>query len=165
MMDIYYELYKRNKGQKFEDFIRGRFPWLVEEEEKNTRKEIRKKVSDLKKKGIIKKVNMMDHDAVNKHRVFTLYRPHILSFPQKLIIVGDDLFNKTQEFLKNKIGADYLIVEDRSYIEYFEQKYANVVDKIPRKNREIYKYRQKNSQNATSNTPNESELQEPEQSS
>jgi len=142
MMDIYHDLYKTGHGKKFEDFITQRFPWLIEDQTKPTPSQIKKKITTIKKKGYISQPNPTNYNELNKHKVFNFYRPNILSFPQKLILTGDNLFDRVHDFIKNKIGVDYIILDDTAYIEYFEQKHTDVVDKIPRTSRDIYKYRQ-----------------------
>lgn len=80
----------------------------------------------------------------NKHKVFKSYRPYLMSFPQKIIIVDGDrasLEHRTKAFIKNMIKADYIIIEDRSYIEYFEPQYKDESEKIV--DSEILQYRKK----------------------
>ena len=91
-----------------------------------------------------------DWASLNRHDVFKMYRPDILSFPQKLIIVDHpkNLYDRVQRFTQDKLAVDYIIIEDHAYIEYFDMKYAAVIDKIPRENRDIYLYRLKMRQNA-----------------
>lgn len=148
MMDIYHSLYERQLGSEFENFISIRYPWMVEKTNRPTPAQIKKTVKSIKVQGLDKK-SPVNYDELNIHDVFGLYRPHILSFPQKLIMVDNPevLFNKVQNFIKNKLAVDYIIVDDHAYIEYFEPKYSKVVDRIPRETRDIYKYRQKQLQN------------------
>ena len=148
MMDIYYTLYDRKLGSQFEGFISTRYPWMVERTNRPTPTQVKETVKKVKLQGLDKKPPT-NYEELNKHKVFGVYRPHILNFPQKLIIVGnpDSLFNEVHNFMKNKIAVDYIIIEDHAYIEYFEPKYAKIVDRIPRETRDIYKYRQKQLQN------------------
>jgi hypothetical protein len=99
---------------------------------------------------VLPQINSRDFKSLNKHNVFETYRPDILSFPRKLIIVDhhERLHNRVQRFIVNKLAADYLIIENYAYIEYFEPKDAGIIDKIPRERRDIYKYRQKMAQDA-----------------
>jgi hypothetical protein len=98
-------------------------------------------------KPIAEKEVKMDISDLNKHNVFRSYKPHILTFPHKYIIVNKDkdkLMLETIEFIKDKIGADYIMIEDRSYIEYFEPRFRKESEEIPKENRDIWLYRKKN---------------------
>jgi hypothetical protein len=144
MMDIYFELNKRGMEPHLIDFLKRRYPWVVKEnyvskQQLEQKKAIRTSVN-IKQSAIVK-----DWDKLNKHRVFQSYRPDILAFPQKFIIIDDPnvIYDRVQKFVQNKLAVDYLIIEDHAYIEYFDMKYAAVIDKIPRETRDIYKYRWK----------------------
>jgi len=144
MMEVYFELLKRKKQQPLETFLQRRFPWLIKKPQTQT------KQSKRTTPPIIPQTNARDWESLNKHKVFASYRPDILSFPRKLIIVDNHakLYNRIQRFIVNKLAADYMIIEDYAYIEYFEPKDAGIIDKIPRERRDIYKYRQKMAQDA-----------------
>lgn len=152
MYDIYHALYSKNKGSEFESFMQRRFPYMVLESE--TPKVLAKKKPDpkLAKHRMHEVVNNQaarKHYAdLNKHGVFKTYRPDLMVFPQKMILVDkpENLYNRVHRFIKDKLAADYVIIEDRAYIEYFEARFASVVDKVPREKRDIYLYRQKVSQ-------------------
>lgn len=143
MMEIYFELLKRNKQKNLETFLQRRFPWMIKTPTKQ-------RPSKRTAPPVISQTNSRDWESLNKHKVFASYRPDILSFPRKLIIVDNHkkLYNRVQRFIINKLAADYLIIENYAYIEYFEPKDAGIIDKIPRERRDIYKYRQKMAQDA-----------------
>ena len=151
MVDIYNALYQRGLGVKFEEFIQRRFPYIIEGQTRVSTlpKTPQPAVTSIPAVQSVSKpiVAYMpaDYTAMNKHKVFRAFRPDVLSFPQKHIIVGDpqQLMGLVQEFVKDKVGIDYIIVEDRAYIEYFDNRHADVVSKIPRHSREIYAYRQR----------------------
>jgi hypothetical protein len=155
MMDIYFELNDRGLEPHLITFLKRRFPWIIKDnphppapnrvrEVKNIRNEQR--ISQLK--------SVKDWASLNRHNVFRSYRPDILSFPQKLIIVDhpNNLYDRIQRFVGDKLAVDYLIIEDHAYIEYFDMKYAAVIDKIPRENRDVYLYRLKMRQDAQQNS-------------
>ncbi len=127
MMNIYHELYKRNFGSEFEKFVTNRYPYIID----NTKKDLRKRAATQPRRYL------------NKHKVFKSFRPGILSFPQKKILTGEDLEKKVEEFISNKQGVDYIIVDGHAYIEYFMPKYAHVIKDIPEESRDIYQYRSK----------------------
>lgn len=145
MMDIYFELNKRKMEGPLITFLKRRFPWVIKEN--STPKQQVEKHKELIQRDIQTKqlIAAKDWEKLNKHAVFTTYRPDILSFPQKFIIIDDpnNLYDRVQKFIQNKLAVDYLILEDHAYIEYFDMKYAAVIDKIPRESRDIYKYRWK----------------------
>lgn len=140
MQEIYSKLYKKNLGTALETFVERRFPWLIKKvDEKQTPQKIVKP-----KQTQINEQNQI----VNKHGIFKAYNPNLLTFPQKLILVGptQSLHNRAKEFCKDKLGTDYIIVDDRAYIEYFLPKFSHIIDKYPKESREIFKYRLKLSQ-------------------
>lgn len=144
MMEIYFELQKRNKSKQLETFLQRRFPWLIKNPSSKPKR------PQKHTPPVITQTNNQDWDSLNKHKVFASYRPDILSFPRKLIIIDnpDKLFNRVQRFIVNKLSTDYLIIDNYAYIEYFEPKDAGIIDKIPLDRRDIYKYRQKMVQDA-----------------
>lgn len=143
MMDIYFELNARGLEPNLITFLKRRFPWVVKEVYAPKKTEQVKQIRV--EQQVARQTVAKDWEQLNKHKVFKRYRPDILSFPQKYIIIGnpDSLFEQVQTFTNDKLAVDYLVIEDHAYIEYFEMKYAAVIDKIPRENRDIYKYRWK----------------------
>lgn len=144
MMDIYFELEKRGLKKDLEVFLKRRFPWIVKQKTIPKKQSLKQAIKITQAQRAVEKISK-NWDALNAHKVFKTYRPDVLSFPQKLILIGvpETLYDNVQEFIRNKLAVDYIIVDDRAYIEYFDAKYSNVVDKIPRESRDIYKYRQK----------------------
>ena len=144
MMDIYFSLHKRGLESQLETFLKRRFPWIIKTPEEPTHKQIRKNIKTVK---IIETKNprKSNLEILNKHKVFLSYRPNILSFPQKYIIIADPqlIYDQVRIFVSNKLSVDYLIIDDHAYIEYLDAKYATVVDRIQREDRDIYKYRAK----------------------
>ena len=149
MKEIYVKLYDRGHGSSFEDFITRRFPWLIKSHEPARPKQATKPFKALKPVKKQPKLTTQQAEDLNKHKVFKDYRPNILSFPQKLIISGNpnNLQRRVQAFTRDKLAVDWIIIEDRAYIEYFKPQHAALVDRIPREKREIYQYRQKLEQN------------------
>jgi len=143
MMEIYFDLQKRNKQDALDAFLKRRFPWLI-------KGEAPKSPPPRTTPPVLPKTNSKDWNALNKHGVFKTYRPDILSFPRKLIIIDhhEKLYNRVHRFIINKLAVDYFIIDNYAYIEYFEPKDAGIVDKIPKNQRDIYKYRQKMAQDA-----------------
>lgn len=140
MIDIHAALIKRGLQPKFESFIRQRFPYVIDEDDHST-------LNILKpSKPVAPTTPVAGHiETMNKHKVFRSYRPDILSFPHKYIIVGNPstLKESVSKFTFDKVGVDTLIIEDHAYIEYFHKRYSDVVEKIPQESRDLWVYRQK----------------------
>jgi hypothetical protein len=149
MMQILVAIRERNMIEKFENLVRSEFPYL---EDRPPRL-----VNSIPKPNCFKKkltppekiidLNPEEEMAVNKHKVFRSYRPHTLTFPCRLIIIGrnkEELKKRALTFTRNKIGVDWIIIEDRVYIEYFFEQYRKTVEKINVEDREIFQYRRAN---------------------
>jgi hypothetical protein len=152
MMDIYFELLQRGMQSKFEEFIKRRFPYIIEEQGTTVAPPTTPPKSKPVAPVLTEKLN---YDEMNKHKVFNPYRPNLLSFPQKLIIIEDPnrIHNKVREFIRDKLAVDYIVIEDHAYIEYFDSRYASVIDKVPLNKRELNIYRRRiEQQNADSNS-------------
>ena len=143
MQKIYLAIYQANLGKSFEDFITRRFPWLIKSDKKVTTKKIIEKQQRKPGPRATAPYRQLDYSDLNKHKVFKSYKPNLLTFPQKLIMAGNptDLFDRVQHFCRDKLAIDYIIIEDRAYVEYFLPKYSVVVDRYPRDRREIFQYR------------------------
>lgn len=131
MVSIYHELIKRKLDGELITFLRQYYPIAVRLDPAST--------SESTKKSI--------RSDSNKHGVFKFYRPHLLTFPQKMIFIDDDrnkLLSRVKRFVSNKISVDYIIIDDRAYIEYFEPRFEPEVSKVRDVDREIYTYRRKN---------------------
>ena len=151
MMDIYFELNSRGLEPHLITFLRRRFPWIIKNDTNPPSPRRAEAVKSIKVNNQVKQLRAVkDWASMNKHNVFKTYRPDILSFPQKMIILDHPniLYDRVQRFTKDKLAVDYLIIEDHAYIEYFDVKYAQVIDKIPREKRDIYLYRMKVRQDA-----------------
>lgn len=136
MYQIRKELTDRGLNQKFIKFLRDVFPVVL--------KPINVARPSARK---AQKKEIMSPDELNKHEVFGVFRPGVLVFPHRMIIVDQDeesLLRRVRKFTKTKISIDYIIIEDRAYVEYFEQKFAEEASKVPQESRDIFRYRKKN---------------------
>jgi hypothetical protein len=128
MLLIKNKLYERGLGDKFEALIAQKFPFIVDRKKDQPRAQPVQKVITLlpvppASKGI----------HLNKHNVFTVYRPDLLTFPHKLIIQDANKAErerKVSEFTTNKIGVNIVTIDDTAYIEYLLSKFADVLPKI-----------------------------------
>lgn len=131
---------QRGLVSEFEKLIRERFPYVEDKEgSTSTPQKKREKIIPLSQpRGIV---------DLNKHKIFKAYHPHILSYPAKIIIVGksrDDVRRRVYNFIRSKISVDWIIVEDRAYVEYFFEQHRETAAKIKAEEREIAQYRRKN---------------------
>ena len=143
MVEVKNKLYNRNQGHLLEAFIKENYPYMLIE---TKIKEEDKKKLQQPLTIIEKKTEHIEH--LNKHKVFKIYRPDLLTFPHKYIIVDDQniIEDKVKLFIKDKFGVDYLIIDDHAYIEYFNRRYSDVISKIKEEDREIWQYRQRKNQ-------------------
>ena len=146
MTDIYRKIYAMGKGSEFESFISIRFPYIIESSSSNKPETVQDTIRQTMMARHVKPVlNSRNSDeSLNKHGVFKSYKPDMLTFPQKLIIVNNDprqLISSIRAFIADKVGVDYLVIEDRAYIEYFLPKYKDLVYKIPNQDREITQFK------------------------
>ena len=141
MVDIYKKLYSMGKGNRFEDFIRRRFPYIIESDDKPAPR--------IPKRVKAKKPSIMPRPMADKHGVFKRYKPELLTFPQKLIISDsnkESLIARIKDFLKDKVKIDYIVLGDTAYIEYVLKKYEDVIGQIPDHAKEIQQFRLRMSQ-------------------
>jgi len=84
-----------------------------------------------------------DSESFDVHNVFEVYKPDIITYPHRIIFVGspDDLRQQIKEFIADKIKHDFIIIDDRAYIEYLTKSDLKIVDQIPEKNWQITTYR------------------------
>ena len=140
MIGIQHTLIQRGLQAKLEAFLRKRFPYVIDEDDHATINVLKPTKVPPPTKPVAGHIETM-----NKHKVFRNYRPDILSFPHKYIITGNPatLKERVKDFTFDKVGVDTLIIEDHAYIEYFHKRYSDVVEKVPKENRDIWIYRQK----------------------
>jgi hypothetical protein len=126
MREVLDKLRKRGAGPALIQFLKTEFPFAIEEvlEKQVPQKTVRVETVD--------------------NSIFEFYDPHLLSFPQKMILRNDDinvLRQSVVNFCIGKVGVDYLIIGNTAYIEYFKLKYDTEAGLIKSEEREIYKYR------------------------
>jgi hypothetical protein len=128
MLELLREITKRGKEQDLINFLMAEFPLLIDEVDPK----------------VIRKPRI--NNRPQKHiGPFRYYNPILLSFPQKHIIRSIDreqLIKAVNDFIIDKIGVDYLVIDDTAYIEYFKMKYQSEYSVVPAVTREIYQYRE-----------------------
>jgi hypothetical protein len=150
MKQIYANLYERGKGDALEGLIKQRFAYLIVGGSGGVAlpSKVQEKVAPKTPKIAppVKVWAPTNASNLNKHGVFEAYRPNILTFPKKMIFVNPSrtqLEAIVKHFLRDKISFDFIIVDDRAYVEYFESSQQTEAGRIPRESRDIYKYRLK----------------------
>lgn len=154
MVSIKDQLYARGKGAALETFIQKRYPYMVVQTPlppKNPSKQYleSKQKKETKEKDEAKPI--IHIEKFNKHKVFKHYRPDLLTFPHKYIIIGDPakLGDLVKDFVADKVGVDTLIIDDHAYIEYFPRRFSDVAIKVKAEDREIWIYKQRQKQDAS----------------
>jgi hypothetical protein len=79
----------------------------------------------------------------NKHKVFTYYDPVLVTFPRRIIFSGGDLQKSVQDFCIKQFYSEWIIIDDRAYIEYLQPDVATYKPNIPEKNWQIRAYKKK----------------------
>lgn len=135
MVQIKNELVKRGYEKHLAEFLQAEFPTVLEKQTLKLRQIPPTKKSNNKTPGIL-----------NKHQVFESYNLDILQFPQKMIIIDNDsnsLLKRVKNFIVDKVKSDFIIIDDRAYIEYFLSRYKLESERFPEEKRELYKWRLK----------------------
>ena len=65
--------------------------------------------------------------------VFEHYNPNVLTYPRRLILVGQDLQRQIRSFVIGKLKHDSVVVGDKAYIEYLNREDAEVAKSLPLK--------------------------------
>jgi hypothetical protein len=143
MKQIYSALYARGKGEALEELIKERFAYLIIGSVATSEPP----KAQPKPKPLTPSVKVFaptNASNLNKHGVFESYRPNILTFPKKMIFQNTNraqLEAIVKHFLKDKVSFDYLIIDDRAYVEYFDAQHQAEAERIPKDSRDIHKYR------------------------
>lgn len=139
MIEIHRTLYDRKLEKQFETFITKRYPYLIAKDSYRADPTFRPATVPVS-------VPVEGHiEGMNKHGVFKHYRPDLLTFPHKYIMAGNPatLQERVKRFIVDKLGVDYIILDDYAYIEYFPRRYADIVNQVRPEDREIYAYRKR----------------------
>lgn len=138
MIRIYKEIYARNFGPKFETLIRNRFPYIIDSGV--NKRAIKPAPTVNKVPNKYPRISVIKGDDF----LFKNYSPGLLTFPQRIIFSGklEQLQEAINKFVADKVGVDYVIIGNKAYIEYFESKYKDIVNKVAPEKREIFKYKQ-----------------------
>jgi hypothetical protein len=79
----------------------------------------------------------------NKHKVFTYYDPALATFPRRIIFSSSDLQKQVHDFCARQFYCEWVIVEDRAYVEYIPHESAIHKSEIPEKNWQIRVFKKK----------------------
>lgn len=145
MLEIYDELKNRNLVNQLHSFLKNKFQNIVIEDNVVDTNSVKPK-NNLK---IVKSSNEL-YDKMNFHKVFEIYRPKMLTIPQRFIIVGPSkpyVMNQINRFIRNKLDVDHIILKGselwHGYIEFFDARFAQYIKELDHYNRPIATYRRK----------------------
>lgn len=139
MIEIHKELYVRKLGDRLEKFVQEQFPYMIQVLPDAPKPSASKTIA-------MPKAQQITHiEDLNRHGVFKHYRPDLLTFPQKYIIVGEPavIADMVRNFIHDKVGVDHIVIDNTAYIEYFHKRFSDVAGKIKPEDREIWAYRQR----------------------
>ena len=135
MLAIREVIYSKGLGDKFEQFVVHRYPLLVARTDQQapacTRRQPKQDTLPVLPIPLASR-----NPKLNKHSVFKVYRPDLLSFPHKLIIQHQnrvELQKQVADFTKRMAGVSIVYIDDTAYIEYLLPKFADVASKLPEK--------------------------------
>ena len=84
------------------------------------------------------------NETYERDYIFPNYNPHIQTYPRRVILFHNDsrkLAARVKSFIKDKMINDYIIIDNRAYIEYLNTNESDLVEKIPKKNWLIARFR------------------------
>lgn len=133
MVEIYQKLEARKLVEGMVKFLVKEYPYAVEDI--SIAMEQPRKVE-----------NSLTLDRLDNQDIFVIYKPNLLTFPQKLVLKNDDvnmLHRDVMSFINDKVGVDFVIIKNVAYIEFFKLKFQRESKQFPLEKREIYRYRMK----------------------
>jgi len=89
------------------------------------------------------KTSTRTKEVENKHNVFSYYDPSLATFPRRIIFYSDDLQKDVRDFCARQFYCEWIIIEDRAYIEYIPHDAAAYKSEIPEKNWQIRAFKKK----------------------
>lgn len=114
MIDTLKEIDQSKDGsEKLLDFISKNYPYMIVEESQSS--------------------------VLASDDIFGYFNPSILTYPHRLIFNGskDELIDKAREFSKDKLKIDYVIINNKLYIEYLNNDEESLINQIPANNWKI----------------------------
>ena len=146
MIEIYESIKDRNILGKLETFLANNHPNMVI---------IDTNIEKPKNENTVVKIKAESteelYDKMNHHKVFDIYRPRLLTIPQRKIIIGptkSDVKNSINRFVSGKVGVDHLILKGpelwHGYVEFFDARFLNHIEGLDHSQRPITVYKRKN---------------------
>ena len=86
---------------------------------------------------------ILSKEAGNKHRVFAYYDPTLATFPRRIIFSDGDLGKKVRDFCAKQFYCEWVVIDDRAYVEYIPPEAAAHKSNIPEKNWQIRAFKKK----------------------
>lgn len=142
MTEIYNKIIEDGKEQFVVDFLLKRYPHMIIKDGKVKTETI--------KTNAAQPIGAVTAQEANYHNIFPLFKPGMLTLPQQKIFVAyteKEVYDVTMHFISNKLDANFVLIKGpkywHSYIEYFDIKYKNDVDKVPKHKRPVSEYKKK----------------------
>lgn len=100
---------KDGHGVELGDFLRSHYPYMISEDD-------------------VDKVLPSDVSELDR-----LFGSGILTYPKRKIIFGkkDKLIKTVRQFLSDKPNYEFMVADDKAYVEYLDKGEEHLVDKIP----------------------------------
>jgi hypothetical protein len=140
MMEIYNKVKNDGKEQFIIDFLSKRYPHMIVKSGKIK--------EEIIKPNSVEKIGAVSAQDANYHKVFPLFKPGMLMLPQQKIFVAyteKEVYDVTMHFISNKLSTNFVLLKGpkywHSYIEYFDIKYKNDIDKVPKHKRPVWVYK------------------------
>lgn len=73
--------------------------------------------------------------------IFGYYNPNLLTYPRRIILYGENLQQEIDDFIKDKLVSDSLILNGKGYVEYMLVKDKYIIDSVPTQNWKIRAYK------------------------
>jgi hypothetical protein len=138
MQEIQQKLQTENKSVQLVDFLLKNYPSAIVKLEDISKAETQQKLTPT-----------IFLSKITDTTVFKYYYPNLLTYPMKAVFTNEDvetLRKDVKRFMADKIDADYIVVGNKAYVEYFKTKHMDEAKLVPRQKREIFLYRLKQEQ-------------------
>lgn len=119
---------KRQWAISLEAFLTKHFPAMIIDDTKPA--------GAIPKRGVWKEID-------NKHKVFTYYDPSLATLPRRIIFSDGDLQKEVRDFCAKQFYCEWLVIDDRAYVEYIPHNISSYKPNIPEKNWQIRAYKKK----------------------
>lgn len=75
--------------------------------------------------------------TLSEDPIFGYYNPSLITYPRRIILSGSDLESVAKSFVSDKLAFEYIIFNNRAYIEFLLNIDENIMMKLPPENWKI----------------------------